>query len=230
MLRIITSHVRAIAAKISEKAENDDLYKTIKDEYNVTVLPGNKIENVRKLYETLKKLPTQLVKDCKILTMNFEDLGPSKKYYPNHGKYCKGVLTLNERILDDTTMDVDTKSGKKISKLEHTYFHELGHGFDEKKHEKDKWLSLKDDWLKLSGWSETPKPGYKRLVIREEGAPELKGEWYYAPWAKFSRFYGKRCPWDDFADSFSYMVGGLKNYLPENKRKYFDDLLKDYYE
>lgn len=230
MFKIITSNIRNIVAKIEEKAENVDLSKKIKDEYNVTVLPGNKIENVKNLYEALQKLPTQLVKDCKILTMTFEDLGPSKKYYPNHGKYCKGVLTLNESIFDDHTLEVDTKSNKKISKFEHTYYHELSHGFDEKKHDRDKWLSLKDDWLKLSGWSETPKPGYKRLVIREEGAPELKGEWYYAPWAKFSRFYGKRNPWDDFADGSAYFMGGLKSYLPDNKRKYFEDLYKEYYE
>ena len=229
MLKPIASHIRIVSAKIKEKYEDDRIYKEIKDEYNVTVLPGNKIENVKKLYEALKKLPTQLVKDCKIVTMDFKDLGPSKEFYPNHGRYQKGILTLNERILKDTSMEEDKETHKKVSKFEHTYFHELGHGFDEKKHEKDKWLSLKDDWLKLSGWSESPKPGYKRLIIREEGAPELKGEWYYSPDAKFSRFYGKRNPWDDFADSFSYYVAGLKSYLPPNKRKYFDDLLKEYY-
>lgn len=230
MRRIITSHIRDVAAKLSEKAENSDLYSKLKDEYDVTVLPGNKIESVRNLYEALRKLPTKLVKDCRILTMTFEDLGPSKKYYPNHGKYQGGTLTLNDRIFEDLSTDIDTESGKKLSKFEHTYYHELGHGFDEKRQKRDKWLSLEEDWLGLSGWSETPKPGYKRLVIREEGSPDLRGEWYYSPEARFSRFYGKRNPWDDWADSFAYAVGGLKSYLPANKRKYFDDLLKEYYE
>jgi hypothetical protein len=229
MLRIITSCVRTIAAKIEEKAEKDDFSQKIKEEYDTSVLPGNKLEYVKKLYEALKKLPNQLVKDCKIDSITFEDLGPSKKFFPNHGKYQRDTLTLNERILSDAVDIEDKKHDKKISKFEQTYYHELGHGFDEKKKGGDKWLSLKDDWLKLSGWSETPKIGYKRLVIRESGAPELKGEWYYSPDAKFTRFYGKRNPWDDWADSFSYYVSGLKSFLPENKQKYFDDLLKEYY-
>lgn len=229
MLRIVTSCVRTIAAKIEEKAENSDLSNKIKEEYNTSILPGNKLESIKKLYEALKKIPSQLVKDCKIDSITFEDLGPSKKFYPNHGKYQAGTLTLNERILFDTINIVDNKHNKNISKFEQTYYHELGHGFDEKKKGEEKWLSLRDDWLSLSGWSETPKVGYKRLVIREVGAPELKGEWYYSPEAKFTRFYGKRNPWDDWADSFSYYVAELKSFLPENKQEYFDDLLKEYY-
>lgn len=229
MLRLITSHILVISAKIKEKAEKEDIQEKIKKEYNVTILPGNKPENIKKLYEALKKIPNQLVKDCKIDTMSFDDLGPSKEFYPNHGRYCEGTLTLNEQIFSDSRKIEDKATGKVISKFEQTYYHELGHGYDEKKHDKEKWLSLKDDWLELSGWSETPKPGYKKLVIREEGTPELKGEWYYSPKANFTRFYGKRNPWDDFADSFSYYVAGLKSYLPDNKRKYFDELLKEYY-
>ena len=106
----------------------------------------------------------------------------------------------------------------------------MGHGFDEKQGDKEDWLSLKKDWLELSSWSEKPKEGYKRLVIREKGSPELKGEWYYGPGAKFTRFYARRNPWDDFADHFSYYVGGLKSFLPHNKREYFEKLLKKYYE
>jgi len=230
MLRSITAHVHHVAAKVVEKAENDENLKKIKEEYNVTVLPGNKPENVRHLYEALKKLPTELVKACKIDTMDFKDLGPSKKFYPNHGRYQKGTLTINEQILSDSAHEEDKRAGKSMTKFEQTYFHELGHGFDEKKHGEEQWLSLKPEWIKLSGWSETPKPGYKRLIIREEGAPEMKGEYYYSPDAQFPRFYGKRNPWDDFADSFSYYVAGLKNFLPVNKRKYFDELLKEYYE
>lgn len=229
MQRLITSYLRIIASELKEKSESEDLSKKLKDEYGVTVLPGNKPENIKKLYESLKKLPAQLVRDCKIDTMDFKDLGPSKKFYPNHGSYKKGVLTINEQILSDPVMEVDP-AGKKMNKFEQTYFHELGHGFDEKKKGEAKWLSLKDDWLELSGWSEKPKPKFKRLIIREEGTPELKGEWYFSPSAKFPRFYGKRNPWDDWADSFSYYVAGLKSFLPENKRKYFDDLLKEYYE
>lgn len=228
MLRLITSYIRIIAEKIKDM-EVSDILKDMKDRYNTEVVKGTKPEYVRELYKALQKLPEKLVRDCKITSMGFEDLGPSKEFYPNHGKYSKGVLTLNERILSDPKME-EAPDGKKMSKFEATYYHELGHGADEKKKGEDKWLSLKDDWLELSGWSEEPKPGYKRLVVREKGAPELKGEWYFSPEAKFPRFYGKRNPWDDWADSFSYYVGGLKSFLPENKREYFDKLLKEYYE
>jgi hypothetical protein len=56
----------------------------------------------------------------------------------------------------------------------------------------------------------------------------MVGEWYYDPKAGFTRFYAKRNPWDDWADSFSFYVGGLKK-LPDNKTEYFDKLLKKYY-
>jgi hypothetical protein len=230
MLRLITSHIRIIASKVKDLEENiSKITKEMQDKYNTKIVNDTSPRSVKALYEALKKLPEQLVRDCKITSMGFEDLGPSKKFYPNHGKYSRGVLTLNERILDDTKMEV-APDGKEMTKFEQTYYHELGHGFDEKKKSEEKWLSLKDDWLELSGWSESPKPGFKRLIVREKGAPELKGEWYFSPEAKFPRFYGKRNPWDDFADSFSYYIGGLKSFLPENKRKYFDELLKEYYE
>lgn len=107
MQRLITSYLRIIASELKEKSESEDLSKKLKDEYGVTVLPGNKPENIKKLYESLKKLPAQLVRDCKIDTMDFKDLGPSKKFYPNHGSYKKGVLTINEQILSDPVMEVD---------------------------------------------------------------------------------------------------------------------------
>ena len=228
MLRLVTSYIRIIAKKIEDIGVSEIL-KDMKTRYNTEVVKGTNPEYVKKLYEALQKLPEQLVKDCKITSMGFEDLGPSKEFYPNHGKYSKGVLTLNERIMDDPKME-EAPDGKRMSKFFQTYYHELFHGLDEKRKSEDSWLSLKDDWLSLSGWSEEPKPGLKRLVIREKGAPELKGEWYYSPSAKFARFYAKRSPWDDFADHGSYWVGGLKSMVPKEKREYFDKLLKEYYE
>jgi hypothetical protein len=125
---------------------------------------------------------------------------------------------------------VDFETGGMLNKFDQTLYHELGHGWDEVqgKNGKKGQLSLESEWMKLSGWSKEPKPGLKRIIIREEGAPEVKGEQYYSPDAKFTRFYAKRNSWDDFADTFSYYVGGLKSFLPPEKIKYFDKYLSQY--
>jgi hypothetical protein len=72
------------------------------------------------------------------------------------------------------------------------------------------------------------KAGTAKIVIREQGSPELVGEWYYDPKEGFPRFYAKRNPWDDYADCFAFYVGGLKGFLPANKIAYFDKALKAY--
>jgi hypothetical protein len=229
MLQLITSYIRIAASKIDEKQDVKALIQEMDKEYSTKVEPDSKPEHILALYRALKKIPAELVKACKIDSMGFEDLGPSKEFYPNHGKYIQGKLVINENILKDTKVERDNE-GHTLTKFEQTYYHELGHGEDEKKQDEKDWMSLKKDWLELSGWSEKPKAGYKRLIIREEGSPEMKGEWYYSPKAKFTRFYAHRNPWDDFADHFSYYIGGLKSLVPPEKRKYFDEKLKKYYE
>lgn len=83
--------------------------------------------------------------------------------------------------------------------------------------------------MELSGWSKEPVPGLQRLSIKEPGTPEVIGEMYFDPGAGFTRFYAKRNPWDDFADSFAFYVAGMKSKVPGNKKEYFDKLLKQYY-
>ncbi len=242
----IFSYLRSISSKVEDKSKDTDLkdkpedkseskdvshiLKEMKSTYNTIVKKDTKPEYVIALYDALKKLPSQLVRDCKIDKMGFEDMGPSKEFYPNHGKYISGILILNERILDDPKIEEDSE-GHSASKFILTYYHELFHGLDEKKSQNEKdWLSMQGDWISLSDWSRKPIQGHKRLIIREEGYPELKGEWYYGPNAKFTRFYAKRQPEDDFADHGSYFVSGLKSLVPKEKREYFEKLLKKYYE
>jgi hypothetical protein len=231
MLRPISSFIHIAAAKIdTSKKDIDAILKDMKSTYNTTVKEGTKPEHIVALYEALKKLPAQLVRDCKIDEMGFEDLGPSKEFYPNHGKYIQGTLVINERIFDDSKVDED-KNGNKLTKFSQTLYHEYGHGVDEKKSSNESdWLSMQDDWMSLSGWSKEPIPGHKRLIIREEGCPILKGEMYYSPDAKFTRFYARRNSYDDLADHFSYFVGGLKSLVPKEKREYFEKKLSKYYE
>jgi hypothetical protein len=177
--------------------------------------------------------PAGLIKDCCIKTLSFDDLGPSAKFYPNHGYYQTpgDILVLNKRMLEDPVHGVSSE-GLHVSTFEFILAHELGHGWDAAQgHNRvGKDFSLLPDWLDISGWSEKPIPGYKRMRIQEKGYPEKLGEWYYHPEAKFGRYYGKMNPWDDWADSFAYYVCDMKDKLPKEKIKYFDKKIAGYYD
>ena len=69
----------------------------------------------KSLYEIISKYPQKLTHRCNVAKISFEDLGPSAKYYPNHGKYKPdGGLVLNSRIFNDppTTKDDEGKEDK----------------------------------------------------------------------------------------------------------------------
>ena len=154
-------------------------------------------------------------------------MGPCKPYYPNHGYFIDNSVTLNSDIFynPDSPSDFMDYKGYFVTRPEQTLLHEFAHGYDEI-HD---FLSAKKDWLSLSGWSEKYFPGLKRLVINDKGAPEVKGEWFYDPTAEFTRFYAKKNPWDDWADSFAFYVSGLKNKVPSKKSDYLKSLLSSYY-
>jgi hypothetical protein len=157
--------------------------------------------------------------------LGFEDLGPSRELYPNHGYYVNNRLVLNSQLIDDPTVYVDDTTGKKLEAFDHILYHEMGHGWDMEKGE----LSLTPDWLALSGWSEEPKPGLVRISIKDpEEAEPLIGEWCYDPKSNFVRYYARRNPWDDFADTFSFKVAGLDGFIPKEKFGYFDSRMKVY--
>jgi len=214
-----------------ESSDKDAIVSNVASDYGITIPEDSDPECLHALHDGLKRLPASLVKDCGITSMAFKDMGPSKKYYPNHGVYSNGTLVLNSRILDDKdTLELDPESGNTLNKFDQTFFHELGHGWDEANGTDIKELSIQPEWLSLSGWSQEPKAGLKRLIIEEPGSPKLIGEWWYNPDAGYTRFYAKRNPLDDWADSFSYYVGGLKSFLPASKVKYFDGHLRKYFE
>lgn len=223
----IICRLRRIAVDLEEYSRKSDLFSALKEIYDIDVDHSTDPECLRALYGSLQRLNPELVKTCGIKSLSFDDLGPSKEYYPNHGRYIKNTLVLNNQLLKDPKIIIDPDNGSILNKLDQTLYHELGHGWDEYQGENGD-LSLKEDWMGLSGWSKYPKAGHKRVKIKEKGTPELVGEYYYSPFAKFTRFYAKRNPWDDWADSFSYYVGGAKSYLPKDKIEYFDKLLKKY--
>lgn len=184
---------------------------------------------LRQTFQILNLMPSQLVRDCGVgvLYLSYK-MGPSKPKYPNHGYYYHEdkSVTLNADIFEhpDSPDDFYDDHGYFVDRPTQTIVHEFAHGYDMNHND----LSLKDEWLKLSGWSESPKPGLKQLIIDEPGMPRVVGEWYYNPKAKFTRFYAKRNPWDDWADSFAFYFAKMKSKVPESKRNYFDSLLKKY--
>lgn len=205
----------------------------IKEKYGISCYPkepGIVLDPVilRETCQILSEMPLDLVKDCGVSTLYFSStMGPNRPYYPNHGYYINHSVTFNVNIFydPDVAEDFFDHHGYFVDRPTQTLFHEFAHGYDVYNHE----LSLKPEWLKLSDWSPSPKPGLKRLVINTAGLPPVIGEWYFSPNAGFTRFYAKRNPWDDWADSFSFYVARMKSKLPENKIKYFDTLLKKYY-
>ena len=185
---------------------------------------------LRQIYLILNRMPVSLVKACGVEDFYISTkMGPSKPLFPNHGYFYPDddTITLNADIFyhPDTPDDFFDHRGYFVSRPAQTLIHEMGHALDA--HLGD--ISLKEDWLKLSGWSQNPEPGLKRIIIKDPGAPLVIGEWFYDPKAGFTRFYAKRNPYDDFADSFAFYVSGMKDKLPENKRAYFDALLKKYH-
>lgn len=217
--------IRKVAVDLEDYSRKANLFSAIKEIYDIDVDKNVDPECIRALYSSLQRISPELVRQCGIKSLSFEDLGPSKEYYPNHGKYVNNTLVLNTQLLTDPLIIVDPDNKSILNKFDQTLYHELGHGWDEFQGE-DGELCLKDEWLSLSGWSKYPKPGYKRIHIKEKSTPEIIGDYYYSPYAKFTRFYAKRNPWDDWADSFAYYVGGAKSYLPKNKIEYFEKILK----
>lgn len=207
--------------------------KLLRDKYglDVTFDSGchDQVMLARQLYLILSPIPTQLIRDCLVRKVLFRsDLGENRKYSPNHGYFdCRDLIALNADCFyhPDQNDDFMDHNGYFVNRGQQTTIHEWGHAYDKALGEP----SLKPEWCALSGWSEQPKPGLKRLLISEPGQPTVLGEWYYDPKAEFTRFYAKRNCYDDFADSFSYYVAGLRSKVPQTKREYLDKLLAKYY-
>jgi hypothetical protein len=196
--------------------------------------PGEVLDPIilRQAFNILNLMPVELVRACGVTRLSFSAaMGPNLPYYPNHGYFYSGdnSITLNNNIFyhPDYPDDFYDVSGYRLSRPEETIYHEFGHALDNAYGD----LSLKPAWLELSGWSPTPQKGLKRMVINEPGMPPKIGEWYYKPepYSGFTRFYGKMNPYDDWADCFAFWIAGMKNKLPDNKKVYFNKLLKKYF-
>jgi len=185
---------------------------------------------LRQSYKCLSMMPEAMVRACKVVKIIFKDLGPSHAFSPNHGFFLPSdnTITLNSDMFynPDQPEDFFDEHRHFLTRVDQTIFHEFGHAFEDNATHK---ISLQDPWLKLSGWSKDKEPGLKRIIIKEPGTPEVVGEWWYSPDAEFCRFYGRRNPWDDWADSFAFWVGDLKDKVPDAKREYLNKILSPYY-
>lgn len=222
----ISNALRKVIAQVDVAHWADKIQGTygIKPVLMPDVVDGGSL--LRQSYQALNHFPPKLVRACGIRELIFRnDMGPNRTHYPNHGYFLPSAqtITLNADIFYHPDQPDDFFDHRRyfITRPEQTILHEFAHGYD--------WNngrpSSKPDWLRLSGWSETPRKGLRQIRIREEGCPEHYGEWYYHPEAEFTRFYAKKNPWDDYADSLSFYVGGLKAAVPSKKRFYFDRMM-----
>lgn len=227
-LKLITSYIKNLALESYWEERFKETYGIIIDTNN-----GRDPLILRETYQILSLMPIDLVKACGVTKLSFrDDMGPNEKYTPNHGYYLHAdrSVTMNTDIYyhPDKVDDFYDHTGYFLSRPIQTLLHEFGHAADQNLIGKGE-LSLKSDWLKLSGWSEEPKPGLKKLIIDVPGSPKIIGDWFYSPESKFTRFYGKRSPWEDWADCWAYYIGMIRDKLPKNKIEYFDNLLKKYF-
>jgi len=225
----VTSYIR----KAARNTETLLFESQLKNKYGLDIIIGPKVYDahciLRQICNIFDPIPPALIKKCGIKTLRLRnDMGPNKPYYPNHGYFdTKDEVALNADIFynPDLPDDFFDHHGYFLDRPTQTLLHEFSHAFD--------WangnLSYKDDWTKLSGWSPEYKKGLKRLIINDKRAPKVVGEWFYDPKSEFTRFYAKRNPWDDWADSSAFYLGKLRSKVPSKKLPYFDNIYKKYY-
>ena len=232
-METVANIFRTISAKITDPSSTLYWAKKIQEDFGLKCGITKTLETphliLRQAHQILSKMGAPLVKACGVNKLILrDDMGENKRYSPNHGYFHDQTVALNTDIFVHPDYPEDFSDarghGYFLTRGEETLIHELGHAFDVCQGD----LSGKPEWLKLSGWSYTPKPGLKRLIINEPGTPQVIGEMWYDPKAGFTRFYAKRNTWDDWADSFAFYVGGFKSNLPANKTAYFDKILKKY--
>jgi hypothetical protein len=234
-MKIIISSLRRLSFELNRASEAVFWAKKIKDRFGIPSKAASNVDQIhwilRETYNILYPIPPELIKACEISAFIFRFLGISKPKFPNHGYYRESdkSITLNTDIFihPDQPEDFIDDKGYFLTRAEETLLHEMGHSLDAALGN----ISTQSAWMKLSGWSKEPKPGLERLCIKDKGTPDVIGEMYYDPKFKadgFTRFYARRNPWDDFADSFSMWLG-LKDKVPATKARYLDNLLKKYY-
>jgi len=227
-MKTVASYIR----KLARESKSAYWADRIRDIYGLETELGPKVINghciLREIVQILEPIPPELVRDCGINHLLIRnDLGKNKPYYPNHGYFIGNQIALNADIFyhPDLPDDFFDHHGYFVTRPQQTLIHEFSHGYDDHHGE----LSKKESWLRISGWSVNFKQGLKRLIINDKRAPKVIGEWFYDPKAEgFTRFYAKRNPEEDWADSSAFYIAGLRDKVPPKKLLYFDNIYKKY--
>jgi hypothetical protein len=99
-------------------------------------------------------------------------------------------------VIDEWNEDSDSTNNL----MRDTLIHEFGHTWDT---EHSNW----NNWLKLSGWRDTPPP----TADAAKYSKSTDGQWWYLKTATFVRDYGRTNPREEFASSWeSYFVQRFK--------------------
>lgn len=234
-MNTLSLNIRKMAYDLGQKAEIAHWGDLIKKTYGLSIYIESGIQDgywiVRQIYNILKQAPSELVRACGVTKLYIKYLGKNREKYPNHGYYQESdhSVTLNSDIFihPDQPEDFFDSRRNYLTRCEQTLYHEFSHALDAKLGN----ISLKPAWMSLSGWSKDYKPGLKQLIIREKGSPEVMGEYFYDPIheKEFTRFYAKRNPWDDLADSMGFWMANMKEKIPPTKKSYLDNLLKKFH-
>ena len=78
--------LRRIAGELEAWSARSSAAEDLREVYGVGLVHGTNPDYLDILISSLKRLPPQLVIDCKISDLGFEDMGKSEEYFPNHGK------------------------------------------------------------------------------------------------------------------------------------------------
>lgn len=210
-----------------------------------TQLNTVEFEEAKHIYDAFHMLPKHLIKGL-ITIIEFDpSLGSSKRFYPNHGRLeCNAPPKLSgqSRIEQDENGNINAimHLNRDVFKnepdeIKHLVLHETGHAVDHKLG----IVSRMKLWLSFSEWTVDPQgipadqrrnknylkhAEFERLRI-QDGNMLSVSDWWFNSNASFVRWYAKRNPAEDFAESFAYYVLGEKNRFTwcEDKYKYIKE-------
>lgn len=195
------------------------ILKSIKSSVQLKGFSDKQKERINKI---LSKIPQGLVQKVFSKIELDNELANTSSKFKSYGKYNKVTKELRVNPAVFNSEDFKDKDDS-MTKLEHTIFHELGHGIDE-------IYKFSDDpkWLKMSGWEQNYKgTDKKRLVIPTDNG-NIESAWYYDPSSDFPRWYASRSPKDDFAECAAFILGGLeKRFKNRDKVNYINQKISE---
>lgn len=105
-----------------------------------------------------------------------------------------------------------------------TIVHEVGHSLFDNLSDEEKL-----HWLSISGWMKGTKDGQAPpYEEKRPGWEHIISKWTHKAGAKFPRYYSEKNPNEDFADCFSFFIQNKANRIGDEKKKFFEDYVKEH--